>query len=495
MFFRKKKPKPSILETPLYWFSENDPFLMRDAMEGVLILGGTGSGKSSGSARSLILQYLASGFGALVLCAKIEEKQRWQEYAEQTGREKDVVVISPESGLRFNFMQYLANAGEGASYTENIVNVLVESMANVNREGGGSSGGDQAFFINASKQIVRNCIDLIKLATDEKKEVKLSLAAIYDIIRSAPRSVPEMKAGEWTDTAFGQYVLAAQKNIATSGTPVNEHDYYETISYWENDYARLPDKTRQSVLSTFTSSAEPLTRGTLHKMFSTGIDVVPEDSFDGKILIVDVPVKKWLAAGTFIQVIFKTLFQQAAERRNIQENSRPVLLAVDECHYFMTDTDLDFLTTARSARVASIYITQNISNLYAKLPDRELVDAILAVLSTKIFHANNDTITNKWLIDSLGQYWAETSSYSSSRSPVSQGDEIFRAITGLGDNMTSSSTSVSETRTDKIEMEIFSQLRKGGQHNSNKVDGIITQSGRIWNHTGDNYIICEFNQQ
>lgn len=95
--------------------------------------------------------------------------------------------------------------------------------------------------------------------------------------------------------AFGEYVLAAQRNM----NPANEHDYYETISYFENDYARLPEKTRQSVLSTFTSSAEPLTRGELHKIFSTGIDITPEDCFSGKILVIDFPVKEWLFAGIF----------------------------------------------------------------------------------------------------------------------------------------------------------------------------------------------------
>jgi len=459
-------------------------------MEGVLILGGTGSGKSSGSARSLILEYLASGFGGLVLCAKIEERKRWEEYARVTERVSDLVIVSPESGLRFNFLEYMANAGKGASYTENIVNVLVDSMTNVNRQSGSGDGGDQSFFVNASKQVIRNCIDLIKLASGGEGNIRLSLAAIYDIIRSAPRSVEEMKAKEWIDSSFGEYVLAAQKNV----TPVNEHDYRETISYFENDYARLPEKTRQSVLSTFTSSAEPLTRGELHKIFSTGIDVTPEDCFSGKILIIDFPVKEWLFAGIFIQIIFKTLFQKAAERRHITETSRPVIMSIDECQYFMTSSDLDFLTTARSSRICSLFITQNISNLYAKLKDRELVDAILAVLSTKIFHANNDSVTNKWLIEHLGQYWAESHSSSVTNNPDPQGNEMFRAVTGLGASSNSSSASVSETRADKIDMELFSHLRKGGAYNNYKVDGIITQSGRIWNHTQDSWMISEFSQ-
>jgi hypothetical protein len=40
---------PDLLDQTLLGFSEDDPFTIRDAFEGVQIFGGIGSGKTSGS--------------------------------------------------------------------------------------------------------------------------------------------------------------------------------------------------------------------------------------------------------------------------------------------------------------------------------------------------------------------------------------------------------------------------------------------------------------
>ena len=46
-----------------------DLWRVKDACEGTVIFGGTGSGKTSGSGRALATAFLAAGFGGLVLCA------------------------------------------------------------------------------------------------------------------------------------------------------------------------------------------------------------------------------------------------------------------------------------------------------------------------------------------------------------------------------------------------------------------------------------------
>jgi len=58
-----------------------DPWRIKDACEGTVIFGGTGSGKTSGSGRALAQSFLGAGFGGLVLCAKPEEPALWRAYA------------------------------------------------------------------------------------------------------------------------------------------------------------------------------------------------------------------------------------------------------------------------------------------------------------------------------------------------------------------------------------------------------------------------------
>lgn len=71
-----------------------DEFTIRDAVQGVIIFGGIGSGKTSGSGQSLATQFLELGFGGIVLCAKEDELQLWHDYARLTGREDDLIVFS-----------------------------------------------------------------------------------------------------------------------------------------------------------------------------------------------------------------------------------------------------------------------------------------------------------------------------------------------------------------------------------------------------------------
>ena len=74
-----------------------DVWRIRDACEGTMIFGGTGSGKTSGSGRTLANSFLAAGFGGLVLCAKPDEPALWRGYAAETGRGSDLVMFGGAS--------------------------------------------------------------------------------------------------------------------------------------------------------------------------------------------------------------------------------------------------------------------------------------------------------------------------------------------------------------------------------------------------------------
>ena len=87
----------------LRW-TKDEPLTLEDACKGVQVWGMTGGGKSSGSGKLLALSYLRSGFGGLVLCAKPAEADTWREYCRLAGRSDDLIVFSPKSDWRFNFL-------------------------------------------------------------------------------------------------------------------------------------------------------------------------------------------------------------------------------------------------------------------------------------------------------------------------------------------------------------------------------------------------------
>lgn len=202
---------------------------------------------------------------------------------------------------------------------------------------------------------------------------------------------------------------------------------------------------------------------------------MPETTFDGKIIVLDFPVKQFLQVGVYAQAVYKRVWQQAVERRDADANPRPVFLWVDEAQYFLGEDDMMFQTTARSSRACTVMISQNISNYYAGVGGahpRERVDSLLGNLATKVFHGNNDHVTNKWAAETIGQTFQEKSSYS------------------IG---TMENASFSKALHFQVEPQEFTLLRGGGHAGGGTVEAVVTSAGKRWSN-GRNYTEVSFDQ-
>ena len=123
---KKERPKPPADPfdpmQPLLWLSEQDPFCLTHAYEGVHIFGGNGSGKTSGPGAALIKAYMRRNFGGLILTAKPSEYDLIRKYAAETGRLDSLIRFAPDEKWRFNFLSYEAKRpSRGAGLTANIV--------------------------------------------------------------------------------------------------------------------------------------------------------------------------------------------------------------------------------------------------------------------------------------------------------------------------------------------------------------------------------------
>ncbi len=98
---RGASPYVTNLDQPLLALSAHDRFTLRDAFNGVHVFGSTGSGKTSGSLKTLATAYLRAGFGLLVCISKYEEIELWINYARANGRACDLVLFDPKQGYNF----------------------------------------------------------------------------------------------------------------------------------------------------------------------------------------------------------------------------------------------------------------------------------------------------------------------------------------------------------------------------------------------------------
>ncbi|GAB4002087.1 hypothetical protein GCM10028807_59930 [Spirosoma daeguense] len=492
------------LDTPLMDLvssTQRSAFRIRHSVEGMLITGGIGSGKTSGSGRMIALKYLHAGYGGLVLCAKPDEKEVWQEYCRLTGRENDLFVIEPGGKHRFNFLEYESATPSGISSTDNLVQVLKTVIRAGQEQSNGKS--DDAFWETALDMLIANSIDLCRLAYG-----KVSVQTLFDIVQSIPKNREALQTSQDDDEVkpFYKAFMAARRFVVAQidqwreSQPDDMHERWADDALYEADilealpdarllrildsffnetFIDLSDKTRSVVDFSFSGFLFRLLREPLYSLFCYGASTLtPKDCLDGRIILINLPVKVYEKSGRDGQILFKYCWQRAMEKRDVRSNSRPVFLFADECQFFLHEHDQATQTTARSSRIATVYLTQNLHNLYAAMggeKSEHKVKSFLGTLASKIFHANSDETTNDYSSKLIGDaYFVDES-----------------------ESMTVSQN-ISQTRGRSLKLERvvrpeeFQRLRCGGPLNDCRVDAYLYRQGDLIN--GRNYMKLTFNQ-
>ena len=494
---------PDYLDTILFNIPINNnkadmsPWTIRHAVEGVQIFGGIGSGKTSGSGRFIALKYLSAGFGGLVLTVKPDEKELWQEYGRLTGREKDLIIVEPGGDHVFNFLQYESEQAEGGNaITDNLVQLLKTVMKASEEKSSGKS--DDAFWESALDMLVFSVIDLCKIAFGE-----VGIQKMYDLVQSLPK---EGKGIEY-DSVLYQACMAAKENVDKQIISWQNRQSVETLiqalAYPDDDsllraeipdyrmlkfinqfigetYGNLTDKTRSIIDFSFSGFLFRLLREPIYTLFCGGRSTFkPEDCLTGKIILLNLPVKIYHKVGRDMQIMFKYIWQRAMEKRPVIQDSKAVFLWADEAQNFLHEHDTDYQATARSSRIATVYISQNLPNYLANMGTNKFqykVQSFLGTLATKIFHANADIQTNQYSSDLIGDGYFEETSNSTTIS------EQF------------SGTKSRSLKIDKVvRPEEFALLKTGGTKSNGIVEGYIHLQGDSLNGKL-NHTIINFNQ-
>ncbi len=479
---------------------ERSSWNLRHAFEGLQLFGGIGSGKTSGSGAYISKKFLTAGFGGLVLTVKPDEKELWQEYCRLTGRENDLLILEPGGSYHFNFLDYEASQS-GSSLTENLVEVLKTVIRAGEQQDTGRS--DDAFWQKALDMLMFNVIDLCRLAYGE-----LSLQRIHDIVQSIPKSKEDLRSEENSEKAFQSAMRVANRRV---GQMIEE--WYLTLStrehaemaddnlfhqqvrealpearllsfldqFFVDTFIPISEKTRSIIDFIFTGFTYQLLRDPVYSLFCKGQSTLtPEDSLRGKIILINLPVKLYHKVGRDCQILFKYIWQRTMEKRCITLESRPVFLWADEAQNFLHEHDADFQATARSSRIATVYISQNLPNYYACMGGQKAeyrVKSFLGTLGTKIFHANADIETNKYASELFGEAFFEEESHSIT---VSQNFGQTKSKSMRLERM--------------VRPEEFVRLKTGGPLNQYRVEGYLHRQGDPI-FKGLNHVKMTFSQQ
>src|SRR3984957_10421928 len=391
-------------QTVLRDWGNGQAFRLGDALTGVCVFGATGSGKTSGPAKHLAYGDLAADFGGLWLGAKKEERRQWQQWAADCGREDDLVIVDSTGKWRFNFLDWEASRPEASGgLTINIVAILDEIAGAIARSAGRdeTGGGANKFWEDALHHMNTNLVDLPVFAG-----LQVSLPLMRSIVNSAPQNLAQLADAQWQESSICAQTLAEAEKATAKASDDVRSDFEECKQYWLQEFPVLSEKTRSIITLSFSMLVRPLITRPLRKLFSTDTNIKPEDAFNGKIIIIDLPVQDFRLAGKVASLAWKYCFQVAVLRRTPPTTPdtylRPVFLWADEAHNFVTDFDAEFQAVARSAGGCTVYLTQNRESFRRILGNSDAVDSLLGNLQAKFFCQNSGE-TNEWAAKLLAE--------------------------------------------------------------------------------------------
>ena len=509
MFKKKKSPKERFEESLdrvlFHWpcvDGQKEPVRIADMLRGTQCFGATGSGKSSGFGKTVAFAFCEAGLGGLVLCVKPDERQAWERFAAKTGRTKDLVIFDEASGLQFNPIQYeLSRSGKGAGETINLVDLIMNIYRlgkNYSSVSGGVSAG--GFWGNALRRLLNRSIDLLKLSEESLSIINMREIVVSTLTKEESELYHEClylveKGTEEEKNESGKklymlhqnsYCLQCIEKVKAAFDELSEKDQWTFTlvhNYFLREFAKLADRTRSSIEEHFFGMVEPFLGGILKDLFGQGISpqLWPENTYmANKIFVIDFPVKHYFLAGIYSQGIIKYMWQQAMERRNPVDDGfqTPVFLYCDESQFLINPNyDALFQTTARSALVCTVYLTQSINNYYFSFGNQNgqaKARGLLANMATKVFHGNTCYDTNQYAADMIG------------RSITLMGSVSGRMTAGQGG-------SFSEQIHYQVQPNEFTTLKYGRKENNKMVEAIIVKTGP-WAKTKDNYIKAAFKQ-
>jgi hypothetical protein len=453
------------LYMPLLSFG-SEAWTLRDSFSGLAIFGQTGSGKTSASGRTVALRMLKAGYGGLVCCAKRTEADLWRRYLKETGREADGRFFSVDSDLRFNFIDYESKTST-LDFLENLVNLLTDVSSITKRS---NEGGNQAFWRDERKKLIRNSISLLLLA-----ERPIEIRSLYNLIATSPRTAEQLKSSDWRASSYLYSLLAAANKLNAA------HEEFALVeNYFLVERLELHGGTRGTIEAEFTGTFDSLRRGKIGQLFGITTNITPADILAGRIVVIDVPTDTWREIGQLANVIWIQMFQRAVDRRVYQApHSRPVFLWCDESQKFCIEQDADFQSGARSKGIAAVRITQGLPAYLDSFgrDGRHKVDALLGSHTTKFFHRNDCPVTNEFAAKIIAKQTVYRPSLSSSASGGSA----------------ALNTSLAQVEEECCQAKEFLGLKTGGPENKLMCEAIIFQSGRLFN--GERWIVGEFSQR
>ncbi|HEV3118577.1 MAG TPA: type IV secretory system conjugative DNA transfer family protein, partial [Gemmataceae bacterium] len=297
-----RQPKCNPLDWPVMEWERGEPFSIRNLLQSVAIFGATGSGKTSGSAKTILWSLVKLGrqVGGVILGAKPEDLAETQELFRAAGRLDDLLVFSPESGNTCNYMDFIVKlGGHDAREVSKFLGVIKESVQTGETKGGGEMGD---FWATAQEEQIFNAVVPVLLAEGEVRPDTLR-----DFILGAAHDPAQFDDPKWRDGGHNTVLRKAHRAVKRRTDML---DLEGATKYWTRQYPKLAEKTRSCIDAGTLGMLNLYCRGTVRQMIAEKTNFSPVRSLLGRWIFCNMSPAAHGDGGIVVTTGFKYVCQR-----------------------------------------------------------------------------------------------------------------------------------------------------------------------------------------
>lgn len=456
------------LDAPLSYWSDHDPFTMRDLVRSVSIMGSTGSGKTSGPGYQLGKALAANPrVGGLIIASKPEDRAMWQGIIGDR-----LIIVGPDGKHRFNVLDFEAKNGADAREITQCIMTISETL--LRAEG----HSNDPFWTQQQRRTIHNAAEIVNQANR-----RVTPWSIQGFINEAALSGEELESEKWKASYHKEMLdKAAPQN------EVEEHDYKLAKQFWLTEWPYMADKTRSSILAGVMGYLHVFNTGGVRKMIGMDTTLTPAIFDEGAWVLVDFPVANYGVAGAFIAGAWIYATQRHVLRRAARAETPVTCLWIDEFQNHITSFFARYLAECRSHLGCAIVLTQSMHSFFSSIGGREAqshTKALLANFGHKIFMALGDDESAQYAASLIGKGILHMGGSSIKRNDPNGG--------AFG------SPQVDFSLSERIEQVLqngafLHGLKTGGPENGYIAEGFVIRNGNLFSN-GFNFMRVAFSQK
>jgi len=377
-----------------------------EVSQNILILGGTGSGKTTAEVQPLLDQCFRQDCGVLAFDVKGDFERVFRWLAARAGR---VVVTIGVGGKSLNLLGGLS-AEIAASFIKSALLLA------------GNTSSDAVFWNELATELSRNVLGVLSYLPKH-----YTLSGLYKYIFN-PGFHDEIEGAinevyEGLTHAANDPARSAAERSAAEADRVRLQRYAD---YESSVFDSFDDKVKSGVKAQLSQILSLFTLPELEDAFCNpdATSVRLEELVDGAAFILNLPIQRFGLAAKTVYTFAKLRFFQVMERRRIEPSwnqTRSVVFVCDEYQAVVSIardalSDLTFWDKSRASKCVGIISAQGIESFRAAIGSQSLTDALLQNFRQVLCFRTEDEATIKKLTFLLGQVEVERENRSKSRS-------------------------------------------------------------------------------